>query len=328
MSIFLGWAITLILIPHLFLHLFPIHALPLNDGSYLIDRFSQGIRYAPSCQILQRILQRQQPTTESNQRLLAICNPTKDLDYTDLEVDAICKLFQPSDILKGKAATKDSLHQQSPETAQYAHFSCHGYFNFENPLQSALLLAGCKISPLPPEPDPSRYLPTSATSGIDLHKCLTLEDIFRLDLRQCRLVVLSACETGITDFTSTSDEYIGLPSAFLYAGASNVVSSLWSVSDLSTAFLMIRFYEYFQGNTETKDAKNNAAMSLKLAQQWLRDATIADLRVWSMNRTSYFSTTQNMQIEYLFDHSYKDVPNNQKIFASPFYWAAFQAIGK
>jgi CHAT domain-containing protein len=63
------------------------------------------------------------------------------------------------------------------------------------------------------------------------------------DFKKCRLVVLSACETGLIDFTNESDEYIGLPSGFLYAGSSSVVSSLWTVDDMSTAYLMIKFLQ-------------------------------------------------------------------------------------
>lgn len=41
----------LILIPHRFLHCIPLHALPLADGSCLLDRFPGGVRHAPSCQL-------------------------------------------------------------------------------------------------------------------------------------------------------------------------------------------------------------------------------------------------------------------------------------
>ena len=64
-----------------------------------------------------------------------------------------------------------------------------------------------------------------------------------------RLVVLSACETGLIDFKNSSDEYIGLPSGFLYAGRSSVVSHLSTVGDLSTAFLMIKFFQNLQAAT-------------------------------------------------------------------------------
>jgi CHAT domain-containing protein len=44
-----------------------------------------------------------------------------------------------------------------------------------------------------------------------------LGEIFGLSLNQCCLVILSACETVMIDTKSLSDEYIGLPSGFLYA---------------------------------------------------------------------------------------------------------------
>ncbi len=45
------------LIPHLYLHLLPIHAFPLTDGKCLLDHFEQ-VKYAPSCQLLQLIKNR------------------------------------------------------------------------------------------------------------------------------------------------------------------------------------------------------------------------------------------------------------------------------
>jgi CHAT domain-containing protein len=57
------------------------------------------------------------------------------------------------------------------------------------------------------------------------------------------LLTLSACETGLIDFDNASDEYIGLPSGFLYAGSPSVVCTLWAVDQVSTAFLLIKFYE-------------------------------------------------------------------------------------
>ena len=77
----------LILIPHRFLHLFPLHAIPVNqnfeNSSCLLDLFPNGVSYAPSCQLLQQLQQRQRPDFQS---LFAIQNPTGDLNYTDLEV--------------------------------------------------------------------------------------------------------------------------------------------------------------------------------------------------------------------------------------------------
>ena len=76
---------------------------------------------------------------------------------------------------------------------------------------------------------------------------LTLEDIiadFRLS--HCRLVTLSACETGLTDINNISDEYISLPYGFLLAGSTNLFSSLWTVSAFATALLIVKFYQELQ----------------------------------------------------------------------------------
>ncbi|MBD1940316.1 CHAT domain-containing protein [Microcoleus sp. FACHB-68] len=304
----------LILIPHFFLHLFPIHALPVHlpspseiEGKPLQEWFPNGVSYAPSCQLLQQAQNRQRP--DFNQ-LFAIQNPTQDLAFTDIEVEAIQSYFNPHHILKHDKAEKTALNLNN---AHCTHFACHGYFNLNDPLKSALLLANSEFLPPPPDEDQTRYIPLQNGNLLDLGKCLTLEDILRLDLRNCRLVTLSACETGITDFTSISDEYIGLPSGFILAGSPNVVSSLWAVNDLSTALLMIRFYE---------NLKNGATVPLALqhAQIWLRNATAETLQQWSSQLT--LRSTHQRQFR-----RFSTMDSTAKPFASPYYWAGFCAIG-
>ena len=68
-------------------------------------------------------------------------------------------------------------------------------------------------------------------------------EISRLQL-SLELVVLSACETG-RGKTQRGEGVMGLSRAFLHAGVSQLVSSLWKVDDLSTARLMKTFYEGF-----------------------------------------------------------------------------------
>lgn len=93
------------------------------------------------------------------------------------------------------------------------HFCCHGNYNWQDPTESGLLL----------------------TDGP-----LTLAALQRdeVDLSSARLVILSACETGITDiFQGSAEEYMGIPAGFLITGVPCVISSLWAVPDLSTALL-------------------------------------------------------------------------------------------
>jgi len=315
----------LILIPHLFLHLFPLHALPINqnseNSSCLLDLFAGGVSYAPSCQLLQQVQQRKRPDFQS---LFAIQNPTGDLNYTDLEVQVIQSYFNTANVLKKTAATLTAINNTDLNTYHCAHFSCHGYFNLINPGNSALILANAPVADTPTKPDSERYLNLRAGETHDLEKCLTLDRIFSLKLEKCRLVTLSACETGLIDFRNTSDEYIGLPSGFLLAGSQAVVSSLWTVSDLSTAFLMMKFYENLQ-------TINNVSLALNQAQQWLRNLTTEKFEALLVK--------YHPQIEEVFAQIPEDTrPVARAIlritckrkpypFAASFYWAGFTATG-
>ncbi|MBD2518064.1 CHAT domain-containing protein [Nostoc sp. FACHB-973] len=321
----------LILIPHRFLHLFPLHALPINqnseNSSCLLDLFAGGVSYAPSCQLLQQVQQRKRPDFQS---LFAIQNPTEDLNYTDLEVQVIQSYFNTSNVLKKTAATLTAINNTDLNTYHCTHFSCHGSFNLTNPGNSALILAEAFIADTPTKSDSKRYLNLRGGETYDLEKCLTLDKIFTLKLEKCRLVTLSACETGLIDFQNTSDEYIGLPSGFLLAGSPSVVSSLWKVDDLSTSFLMIKFYEnlFTLDNLEAGDI----AIALKQAQIWLRNLTIEGL--------DRFLEEHKLQIEKVlaqlrvgqrirFQESLERIKQRQPLpFANPYYWAGFTASGR
>jgi CHAT domain-containing protein len=304
----------LILIPHRYLHLLPLHALPLAGDSSLFDRFHAGVSYAPSCQLLQLTQTRHRPEFD---RLFAVQNPTGDLSYTDLEVETIQSYFSNSNLLKQLTATKEAVDDTTLTTIHCAHFSCHGYFNGTEPRKSALILANAELSSPPTQPDSKNYLSLESGVVLDLNKCLTLDSIFTLNLEQCRLVTLSACETGLIDFRNTSDEYIGLPSGFLYAGAASVVSSLWMVNDLSTAFLMIRFYQNLHKGLRV-------ALALNQAQLWLKDLTRRDLEIWIEESQVALKPAVKMNLRR---RLYK-LDDDAKPFKSPFYWAAFCAIGQ
>ncbi|WP_293156828.1 MULTISPECIES: CHAT domain-containing protein [unclassified Microcoleus] len=308
----------IIFVPHRFLHLLPLHALPLNEGQNhnILDHFLRGVSYAPSCQLLQ--LSQNQKRSDLI-HLFAIQNPTQDLSFTDIEVETIRRYFAPNDyvLVKEAATKKEILDNQRFLNANCLHFSCHGYFNFESPLESALILAEAGGSNGQLQGTASENNLSLESTKINLDKCLTLEEILKLDLSQCCLVTLSACESGLIDFTSKSDEYMGFPSGFLLAGTSSVVSSLWAVNDFSTSFLMIRFYENLQSQT-------SVATALSQAQLWLRDITMAELKLWIDRKQLPLNSAQKMALHRMFD-MFQD---NSKPFQDPFYWAAFSAVGE
>jgi CHAT domain-containing protein len=290
--------------------------LPLPANPCLLDCFKKGVRYAPSCQLLQRVQQRQRPPADTR-TLFAIQNPTEDLAYTDIEVEVIKRDFTPADILSKQQATKTALIDNLETLAQahYVHFSCHGSFDFQTPLISSLILAGAIESTDSPTPTGQKSLRLRSGGQANPAKCLTLQDIFAtLNLPKCRLVTLSACETGLTDTTKQSDDCIGLATGFLYAGSQGVLSSLWSVDDFATAYLMIKCYE----NLATADI----AVALNTAQIWLRDATQSKLLEWIGELKLDSESTQHIK-GFLESYDADETP-----FESPVFWAAFCAIGK
>jgi CHAT domain-containing protein len=79
------------------------------------------------------------------------------------------------------------------------------------------------------------------------------------------LVSLAACQTGITDFSNLPHETFGLPTAFLAAGASAVISTQWPVDDVATRLVLQQMYRNLEDGQST-------ASALRGAQLWLRDA--------------------------------------------------------
>jgi CHAT domain-containing protein len=137
--------------------------------------------------------------------------------------------------------------------------SCHGAFNIDAPLQSALRL--------------------SRREMLTLGQVLSRE----VDLQGLRLLILSACQTAILDLRGVSDEVYSLAAGMLSAGAKAVLASLWSVDDRATYLLMVRFAQEWFPHM----GKEPPAAALARAQDWLRTVTNADLLAW---QTLHFPT--------------------------------------
>jgi CHAT domain-containing protein len=86
-------------------------------------------------------------------------------------------------------------------------------------------------------------------------------DAFRLDLQGCELVTLSGCETGLS-MSGGGDEQLGLGRAFLAAGTTSLVMSLWPVEDNATNELMQLFYEGLLKGESKVEALRSAQCNL------------------------------------------------------------------
>ncbi|WRH68278.1 MAG: CHAT domain-containing protein [Planktothrix sp. GU0601_MAG3] len=287
----------LILIPHLYLHLLPLHALPIPTGKSevksLQELFEQGVTYAPNCQLLQQAQTRYRPNFK---RLFAVQNPANNLLYADLEVETIRRLFPYRSSLQKSNAKKANFLAKDLSQTHHLFFSCHAGFNRESPLDSGLELA----------------------DGI-----LTLGEIIAsLNLSQCSLVTLSACETGQVAI-DTTDEYISLSSGFILAGSPSVLVSLWSVNEVSTALLLIKTYETLQNHP------GQLALALKTAQIWLRDTTVKGFQDWVEKcQLLEGGDWQEHLAEFFQKLGQNEKGVNHRPYQSPYHWAAFCVVGQ
>ena len=111
-----------------------------------------------------------------------------------------------------------------------------------------------------------------AGANIDDNGIITAAEIASMNLRQCDLAVLSACETGLGKLGS--DGVYGLQRGFKNAGVRTLLMSLQKVYDKATAELMIKFYQHWMNGFSKREA-------LIKAQQELREAGYKDSRYWA-----------------------------------------------
>ena len=139
------------------------------------------------------------------------------------EVDAIQRIFkiEKDYILKGRLATETAFKDLS-EKFEVIHLSVHGEGDMDDELNSLLYF---------------KDEPGSENDGR-----LYAHELYGLDFRDTRLVVMSACESGIGKNLEGEGTF-SMARGFAYAGCSSSVMSLWNVNDRKTADLMSSFYE-------------------------------------------------------------------------------------
>jgi CHAT domain-containing protein len=97
------------------------------------------------------------------------------------------------------------------------------------------------------------HISTHGTSGtfnepatlIFYDELFLIQELYALENCHPQLVVLSACETGIGKLQK-GEGAISIARAFQYAGAENILFSLWKINDFATAQLMTNFYKNFE----------------------------------------------------------------------------------
>jgi len=244
-----------------FLSGLPMHATWWSDGGvrhWACDDYQ--ISYAPSLGVLARCLDRRLHLRTAALGLLAVRNPTGDLRYANWEVDEVARLFPASSrVVLGAAsdpplppATRERLCFELPRHS-VALISSHGTFDSRDPwARSGIATA-------------------AAPSAGHAPPLLTLGDISSLDLSGVGLLVLSACESALSELNDPAGEQLGLPSALLAAGGTAVIGSYWPVEDRSTSLLIRQLFRELYGPDSAPGT--SIACALWRAQRWLRRLT-------------------------------------------------------
>jgi len=226
----------------------PFPALQDEKGKYLIEK--HAISTAPSIQILDLLHQQRQSITNAND-VLVVGNPDGamkppkigeaprkllSLPGAEAEAKAVANIYN-TQALTGKSATKAAVIERMP-SAKIIHLAMCMFVDDVGGSQ----MPG--VIPLTP-------------SGND-NGWLTAEEVSKLNLN-AELVVLSGGDTA--NGRITGDGVIGLPRAFMAAGARSAIATLWMVSDTTPVLLMSEFSKNLQQNPDKSMALQKAMLT-------------------------------------------------------------------
>jgi CHAT domain-containing protein len=195
------------------------------------------------------------------------------LPGTAEEARALSRIFPSAAVLTREQATKGALQKLSGPSI--LHIATHGFFladvasptsqrslsrqlvweqnksqgnalGTQNPLlRSGLAFAGAN----------------ARRSGVEDTGIVTAYEGTSLDLLGTKLVVLSACDTGVGEVKVGEGVY-GLRRALVIAGAESQVTSLWQVDDVATRDLMVNYYTLLQRGEGRGEALRNAQLNM------------------------------------------------------------------
>ena len=114
---------------------------------------------------------------------------------------------------------------------------------------------------------------TLSKLGAEQNGILTALEVSQLNLKKTKLVVLSACETGLGKIEGSEGTF-GLKRGFKLAGVEQMIVSLWSVPDKETMELMTLFYSDL---TKTL----NPISSFEKAQKEMRNKYPTEPEKWA-----------------------------------------------
>jgi len=238
------------------LHLVPFDGFIDNEGRYVAE--THTVVYEPSATTFNLLTSQKHRPISSAHALLAVggvpYNPAElkqasitrgyqggafsDLPASKDEVIAAeAAVPGPGDLLLiGTRATESAFKRAAASPYDIIHMAVHGYASTTERNGSALVLLSD---------------PPAGEDGF-----LQASEIVQLPLNS-DLVILSACDTAIGQLEG-EEGIAALSGAFLLAGARSVVSTLWSIDDTFSLFLMKQFYKHLAAHEPAAEALTEA----------------------------------------------------------------------
>ena len=200
-----------------------------TSGNYLIEDYC--ISYAPSSSVFIAATNHANSLTLNHgEKLLSVGNPSfdrnsfpqlSDLPEAASEAKAISAYYSKAEVLIGPNARKDAV-VGGMANAQVIHLAAHAIDKSGDELHAGLVLAK-----------------NGGKSPND--ECLQADQLYRMKLPNARLLILSACRSGVGDYYQ-GEGTLSLARTFLAADVPMVVASLWPVDSKATEELMIKFH--------------------------------------------------------------------------------------
>lgn len=265
----LGGATSVLIAPDGALAVVPFSALVDKQGKFLIEKYT--FTYLTSGRDLLRV----QARTKAAGGGVIFADPSFDGDKapakgnnrgarsmdlaslswpqlpgTGQEADAVEKAMSGLKVYRGLQATEGNV--KALHAPKILHLATHGFFLPDEAPPVKQAPGGGQAAPpaAPPQENPllrsglalagANKLESGSDDGI-----LTALEASSLDLEGTKLVVLSACETGVGKVTNGDGVY-GLRRALVIAGAQTLVMSLWQVDDQATKDLMAGYYGFLK----------------------------------------------------------------------------------
>ncbi len=227
-----------IVIPDGKLYLLPFESLPdANTGKYLLETTTISYQFSS------RFMLNNSEEVKKNNQPVAVLSfapfAAAGAGYHQAGFDFINRLPASADeiaSLSGRsfsnAQASKSMFLQEAGSYPIIHLATHAIADQQNPAASFIAFYPEKKSPE--------------------ENCLYMEEIYGLNMDACKLVIISACETGKGELVN-NEGVISLGRAFAYAGCGATINSLWKADDNATAAILKKFHAYLQqGYTKSK----------------------------------------------------------------------------